>query len=106
MNKLEKNIFYIWLSSIEEITPAIKIKLLQQYRDLKIAFKRTKQELEEEINEEKYNINIKIKEKIIEKLIDERQNKKVNEYIIKMKKMNINVINCLENEYPKKLKEI
>lgn len=106
MNILKENIFFIWLSSIEEITPAIKLKLLQQYGNLEIIFKRTKQQLEEEVNEEKYNINMKIKEKIIERLIDEKQKRKVYEYIDKMQKLNINVINCLENKYPKKLKEI
>ena len=105
MNTLEENMYFIWLSSID-IFPRVKLKLLHQYKDPSIIFKKTKQELEIEIYEDKYNIDNNYKKNIIEKLIDEKQKKKVQEYIIKMKKMNINVLNCFSSEYPERLKDI
>lgn len=106
MKKIEENKYFIWLSSINEIEPIIKTKLIQKYKDPKEIFSKSEQELQNEIKESEYNISIKTKQKIINNLIDETKKRRIETYIEKMVKSDIGIITCNDKEYPESLKNI
>ena len=49
MENIEKNKYYIWLSSIEKISIREKIRLLDKYKNPKVLFDKSKKELEKEL---------------------------------------------------------
>lgn len=89
--------YWIWLSRIEGLGP-IKIKqLLDIYKTPERIWKLSKEEL----------IRTKgIGEKIANKIIDITYRKDLEQYVNYMKKYHIGIITILDNDYPKKLKQI
>ena len=62
MENIEKNKYYIWLSSIEKISTREKIRLLDKYKNPQILFDKSKKELEEELTDDYDNSSKIIKE--------------------------------------------
>lgn len=113
MKSLEENKYYIWLSSIINISTTIKIKLLNEYKNPINIFNATKQRLETSIHlEEKINnSNITIKQEdkensIINELMNLQYKLDIEKQIEKMKKLDIQVVTYNDKEYPQSLKFI
>ncbi len=89
--------YWIWLSRIEGLGP-IKIKqLLEIYKTPKIIWKLSKEEL----------IKAKgIGEIIANQILDERYRKDLEQYIKYMEKYHIGMITILDEDYPRKLRNI
>lgn len=91
--------YWIWLSSIENLSPKIILQLLKKYKqNLEKIWKLNKEELL------KNNINIKDIEKILNNKY--RNKEKIEKYIYEINKNKIEVINIFDKYYPKSLKNI
>lgn len=113
MKSLEDNKYYVWLSSIIDISTTTKIQLLNEYKDPINIFNATKQMLEDSINikSETNNLNTKMKQInkkdiIINELINEHYKLSLKRQIEKMRKFDIKVVTYNDKEYPQSLKFI
>lgn len=101
MENIEKNKYYIWLSSIEKISQRNKIKLLNQYKNLENLFNKSKKELEKELIEDYKN-----SDKIIKEITNTYYKIRLEKHIKNIQKYGLKTITCNDQEYPKQLKHI
>lgn len=88
--------YWIWLSRIEGLSPKLLNELLQKYKEPKILWDKTKEELTLE----------GIKEKNINQIIEPKYRQGLDKYIEYMQKNNIDIITIYNKNYPDKLKVI
>ena len=91
MVNLEKNKYYIWLSSIKDITVIEKLELLEIYKNPMELFYKTEKQLLEELQ---FFEPIKLK-RIVKEIINERYKNILEPCINSMEKQNIEVITIL-----------
>ena len=101
MENIEKNKYYIWLSSIEKISTREKIRLLDKYKNPQILFDKSKKELEEELTDDYDNSS-----KIIKELTNTYYKIRLEIHIKNIKKYGIEVITYNDKRYPRQLRNI
>ena len=93
MNDLK---YWIWLSRIENLTPKKLLDLLKEFKEPKIIYNKTKEEL----------IERGIKEKDAEVITNLEYKKNLDKYLEYMQKNKIQTITINDKYYPEKLKKI
>ena len=88
--------YWSWLSRIEGLNPKLLNDLLKKYKNPKVLWDKTKEELMEN----------GIKESHANEITNNTYRKNLDKYLKYMKENHIEVINIYDKEYPKKLKEI
>lgn len=88
--------YWIWLSRIEGLNPKVLNKLLEKYKDPKVLWNRSKEELVQEGMKEAY----------AEKITNVTDRVGLDKYLEYMKNNNIDIINIYEENYPDRLKKI
>ena len=88
--------YWIWLSRIEGLNPKFLNDLLEKYKDPKIIWRKTKEEL---IAEE-------IKEDYAKEITNSIYRENLNKYLKYMNENSIEIITIKDKEYPDKLKVI
>ena len=88
--------YWIWLSRIEGLSPRILNYLLERYKDPRVIWDRTKEEL----------IKDGIKESYACKIVENSYRENLDKYLKYMQKNNIEIINIYDKYYPDKLKVI
>ena len=88
--------YWIWFSRIENLAPKKLIELLINFKNPKVLFNKTKEEL----------ILSGIKEQDADKITNIKYKCNLDKYLEYIKKNNIELLTIYDNEYPKKLKEI
>lgn len=101
MKNIEQNKYYIWLSTIDELSTREKIKLLNKYKDPKTLFNKTKKELEEELSDYFENPS-----KIIKEITNLYYKIRLEINIKNIQKYKLKVLSYKDKEYPKQLKYI
>lgn len=102
MNNLDKNKYYIWLSSIKEITIREKIELLEIYKDPINFFYKTEEQLLEEL---RFWDNKKL-DRIVKEITNQNYKDILEKCIATMKRQNISVFTINDAIYPEDLKGI
>lgn len=102
MINLEKNKYYIWLSSIKDITVIEKLELLEIYKNPMELFYKTEKQLLEELQ---FFESIKLK-RIVKEIINESYKNILESSIKNMKRQNIEVLTINDEKYPNSLKGI
>ena len=88
--------YWIWLSRIEGLIPKVLNDLLEKYKEPKIIWNKTKEELIED----------GIKESYACKILNSSYRKNLDKYLEYMQKNNIEIINIYDKYYPDKLRVI
>lgn len=101
MENIEKNKYYIWLSSIEKISIREKIRLLDKYKNPKVLFDKSKKELEKELLDD-YDSS----SKIIKELTNIYYKIRLEIHIKNIQKYGLEVITYNDKRYPQQLKNI
>lgn len=97
MEKLENKKYWIWLSLIKNLGSRRKQKLLEIYKTPDKIYKLEKKEL----------LRIKgIGESLVNSILDKNIRKNLENYVIYMKRNNIDIISIEDEEYPNLLKQI
>lgn len=92
-----KNIeYWIWLSRIEGLNPKLLNDLLKKYKNPKVLWNKTKEELIENGIKESHAIEI----------TNNIYRRNLDKYLKYMKENNIDLITIYDKEYPQKLKKI
>lgn len=100
MDNLKKNKYFIWLSSIKNITVLEKLELLEIYKNPIELFYKTEKQLLEELN---FFESIKLK-RIVKEIINKRYKNTLEQCINSMIRQNIDIITINDETYPKCLK--
>lgn len=88
--------YWIWLSRIEGLNPKVLNKLLEKYKDPKVLWNRSKEDLVQEGMKEAY----------AEKITNVTYRVGLDKYLEYMKNNNIDIINIYDENYPDRLKKI
>lgn len=88
--------YWIWLSRVEGLNPKVLNELLEKYKDPKVIWNKTKEELIQEGMKEIY----------ADKITNSKYRIGLDRYLEYMKNNNIDIINIHDENYPDKLRKI